>query len=218
MSIVFFRLYRKNQCIGATNAELVKEQNHRVKNNLQIVSSLLSLQANRLTDESAKNAVAEGQLRVEAMAILHRQLYDGDQLAMINPAEFIPELVDMVLQTFGYTHVRLVYDIDAFVLPADSALPVSLILNELTTNACKYAFPDHPDPVFHVSCRQKKNQIDLLVADNGPGMLPQFPIDARSTSSTSFGMRLIQMQVDQLRGMYTFAKQTGTVFTLTFTV
>ncbi|WP_198174894.1 sensor histidine kinase [Spirosoma arboris] len=216
MSVVFFRLYRKNQRISRQNAELVKEQNHRVKNNLQVVSSLLSLQSNRLDDETARTAVGESQMRVETMAILHRRLYDSDALAQVNLQEYIPELVDIVLQTYGNIHIQPLYDIELIELSADRALALGLLLNELTTNACKYAFPSHSDPVFRISCQHKNNQIKLCVADNGAGFAPPLLTDLSSKSQLSFGMRLIQMQVEQLRGSYQFTNSGGTLFTLKF--
>lgn len=216
MSIVFYRLYRRNQRISVHNAELVKEQNHRVKNNLQVVSSLLNLQANRLTDETAKKAVEESQLRIETMAILHRRLYDNDSLAQIDLSEFIPELVDSVLQAFGYAYIQPIYELEPISLSADRALSLGLLLNELATNACKYAFPDHPEPVFRVSCQREANRIRLSVADNGLGVVLPSLTDSPSKPRLSFGMRLIQMQADQLRGTYQFVNQGGTLFTLEF--
>lgn len=220
MSIVFFRLYRKNQRISRRNAELVKEQNHRVKNNLQVVSSLLSLQSNRLADAVAQKAVEESQLRVETMAILHRKLYDGDGLVVVNLPEFISELVERVLQTFGYGFVIPQLDLSPIDLSADHALPVGLIINELTTNACKYAFPDNADPVFRVATKQTQHQIELIVSDNGPGFKGKPLPDPTTNRPKSFGLRLIHMQVEQLRGTYRFYadNSTGTTFTMSFSV
>ncbi|WP_461113325.1 histidine kinase dimerization/phosphoacceptor domain -containing protein [Spirosoma jeollabukense] len=215
-SIIFFRLYRRNQRISTRNAELVKEQNHRVKNNLQVVSSLLNMQANRLTDQTARKAVEESQLRIETMAILHRRLYDNDLLARIDLSEFIPELIDSVLQAFGYAYIQPIYELEPISLSADRALSLGLLLNELATNACKYAFPDHPKPAFRVSCCRETNRIRLSVADNGLGFVSPSPPDSLSKPRLSFGMRLIQMQVDQLRGTYQFASMGGTLFTLEF--
>ncbi len=230
MSLVFFRLYRKNQRISRRNAELVREQNHRVKNNLQVVASLLSLQANRLTDNTAQQAVEESQLRVQAMATLHRRLYDGEHLTSVYLPDYLTELVEDVLVAFGYPHLQPELDIAPITLSADEALPLGLILNELTTNACKYAFPDHPAPVFRVSCQQHINQIQLEVADNGPGLegpgLDGPGVDSpglegtaepRLKNADSFGMRLIQLEADQLRGSHQFTVADGTRFTLTFT-
>ena len=242
MSLVFFRLYRKTRRMSRWNEELVKEQNHRVKNNLQIVSSLLSLQAKRLSDEAARKAVEESQLRVNSMAIIHRRLYDGDKLVSIDLSEFIPELVGDVLNAYGYTNVQTRLDIGPITLAADKAIPLGLILNELTTNACKYAFPYTDMPIFSIQCYQKNNRIKIAVADNGNGWT-----DARSTHSSksvahmlgvsnwgrepvtaprkvttqreSFGMQLIRAQTEQLYGTFGFSESqesAGVVFTLEF--
>lgn len=232
MSIVFYRLNRKNQRISRHNAALVKEQNHRVKNNLQVVSSLLSLQAKRLTDETAKKAVEESRLRIESMAILHRRLYDGDTLARVELDTFVPEVVSGVLNAYGRTAVQLKFGIDAISLSTDKAVPLGLILNELTTNACKYAFPAGETPYYSVSCRRHRQFIELEVADNGPGLdgpglinsgLNGFTTSQPIMRQASFGMQLIQAQVDQLRGTYQFYSSSsdnispGTRFSMRFT-
>lgn len=216
MSVVFYRLSRKNKRISLQNAELVREQNHRVKNNLQTMSNLLTLQANRLTDEVAKRAVAESQLRIETMALLQRQLYDGNQLARVDLAEFIPELVEMVLQAFGYDYIEPIYTLSPTNISADQAMPVALILNELTTNACKYAFPDNPNPVFRVSFQQRGNQLTLTIADNGPGFALPAANGVLVKTRTGFGTKLIQTQVQQLRASSQITTKNGTQFTLSF--
>ncbi|KAA9353937.1 sensor histidine kinase [Larkinella humicola] len=217
-SVVFFRLYRKNQRISARNAELVKEQNHRVKNNLQVVSSLLNLHSRQLVDETARKAVEESQLRVQAMALLHRRLYDGEGLVTVNLPDFIPELVESVIRTFGYSGIQTIYNLEEIELPATHALSLGLIVNELTTNACKYAFPDHPDPVFRVMSRRQGNALLLIVTDNGPGL----PLSQTGTAifreSKTFGMRLIQIQVDQLYGSCQFHSEEGTRFEMQFKI
>ncbi|MVM39019.1 hypothetical protein GO730_18165 [Spirosoma sp. HMF3257] len=223
MSVVFFRLSRKNQRISHRNVELIKEQNHRVKNNLQVVSSLLSLQAKRLTDEAAKKAVEESRLRVQSMAIIHRKLYDGDKLAVVNLDEFIQELVNGVLKSFGYPFATVQYAIDTNSLSADKAIPLGLILNELITNACKYAFPQNENPHLTVRCYAQHAKLYLQVTDNGPGL--EVPViqtdDLYDPQTKSFGMSLIQAQVMQLNGTYQFSsadktESTGTTFTMEF--
>ncbi|GAB3936654.1 sensor histidine kinase [Larkinella terrae] len=215
---VFFILYRKNRRISIRNAELVKEQNHRVKNNLQVVSSLLNLQSRQLVDETAKKAVEESQLRVQAMAILHRRLYDGDGLVTVNLDEFIQELVTSVIRTFGYSEIRTVFDLAPVELSANDALSLGLIVNELTTNACKYAFPDHPDPVFQIVGEKQENVLKLTIADNGPGLPAQAGIDDSLTQRKTFGMRLIQIQVNQLAGVGRFSSQPGVRFEMQFKI
>ncbi|WP_040005658.1 sensor histidine kinase [Fibrisoma limi] len=221
----FFRLNRRNQRISRRNEQLVKEQNHRVKNNLQVISSLLNLQAKRLADEAARTAVEESQLRVQSMAILHRRLYDGDRLAEANLDEFIRELVEGVLRTYGSPPVQPDYNIDPIYLSADQAVPVGLILNELTTNACKYAFPGNDHPTFQVDCYLRSNRIHIRVTDNGPGFDQGSEVGRTRPGSVvlkkeSFGMTLIKAQVNQLRGTYQFDpnQPTGTLFTMEFKI
>ncbi len=211
--VVFYRLYRQNQRISRRNAELVKEQNHRVKNNLQVVSSLLSLQSNRLYDEASKQAVAESQSRIETMAILHRRLYDSEQLVGVYLNEFIVEVTERVLHSFGYYDIHPKYDIPPIEMEADHALRVGLIINELATNACKYAFPNNDAPAFWIACVQKGGYLTLTVSDNGSG----FVYSPKSVKT--FGMRLIEMQVEQLEGTYQFQSEgNGAVFWMKFRV
>ena len=225
--VTYFRLNQKNERISRQNADLVKEQNHRVKNNLQVVSSLLSLQASRLTDEVARQAVEESQLRVQSMAILHRRLYDGQQLAQVESNEFIRELVSGVLLSFGYLAVPVQYSLDRIFLSVDKATPLGLILNELITNACKYAFPANRQPQLWINCHQRGRTVTLTVADNGPGMADaegsMLQTDNLLVAKTrTFGLTLVEAQVTQLNGRGRFdsggAGRRGTVFTLDFTV
>jgi two-component sensor histidine kinase len=201
---LFYRLSRKNQRLSLHNAALVQEQNHRVKNNLQLVSSLLSLQSNRLSDESAKNAVADSQRRIEVMSLLHRKLYDADNLIHVNVADFIRELTDMVLETFDLQQVKTSYQLPATItLSADYVMRIGLIVNELVTNSCKYAFCGHPDPTLYLEVTLDKNRFWLRVADNGKG------VDVTKLPLNTFGLRLIQIQVEQLYGTYKFENKDG---------
>lgn len=211
-SVTFYRLSQKNSRLSVHNVTLVQEQNHRVKNNLQLISSLLSLQSNRLVDESARHAVEDSQRRIEVMSLLQRKLYDGDNLTTVHVADFIRELTEMVLQTFELDEVETTYQIPStLTLSADYVMRIGLIVNELVTNACKYAFPGNPHPALQLEAALDKTTFHLRVADNGKGF------DILPVSSKSFGMRLIQIQVEQLYGTYQFENKGGTVFTMTFT-
>ena len=225
-AFVFFKQNRKSQRISLSNQELVKEQNHRVKNNLQIISSLLSLQAEQLTDQKAKAAVEESLLRVKSIAILHHRLYDGKQLAKVDIEEFIPEVVRGVLQTFGATDILTDFIIDPIFLSADKATPVGLILNELVTNSCKYAFPDNDAPRLTVICEQKAGNIHFSVEDNGAGIVKtgamQEKVFIPDKNWGSFGTQVIEAQLSQLRatGGYDTANRngkSGTIFQMDFT-
>ena len=220
---IFFRLYRKNQQTSRWNSELLQEQNHRVKNNLQVISSLLHMQSKRLTDTAAKKAVEETRLRVESMAILHRRLYDGEKFAKVNLDEFIPEVVEGVLTSYGYDHIRPTFEISNITLNADKAVRLGLILNELSTNACKYAFPFTELPKFSIQCLCVQNKLKLLVCDNGAGIINAATGQDKNGKKGAFGLSLIQTQVVQLNGnsQFNFSDRlanTGTEFTLEFRV
>ena len=215
VSVAFYRISVKNQRLSESNALLVHEQNHRVKNNLQLVSSLLNLQLNRLSDDATKNILEETQLRIEVMSTLQRTLYSGQTLGEVQMHDFLNEVIKIGLQTFGYQHVQTQTQIEGSLhLPIDHAMRIGLIVNELLTNACKYAFPDHPNPQWTLSCHQANRLWTLQVADNGPGFTPPQPI----TRKSSFGMRLIQLQAEQLYANYSFEINKGSLFHMTFKV
>jgi two-component sensor histidine kinase len=236
-SIILFRLYRINKRTSLHNAELVREQNHRVKNNLQVVSSLLTMQARRLTNEVARKAVEESRLRIDSMAFVHRRLYESDKLVAVNLSEFIQDLTDGVLETFDCGHVHVELNVEANYLSADKATPLGLILNELITNACKYAFPGQMQPMLRIDCHLKHDLIKLRFMDNGPGLDESLAITVMESQSArspkSFGMLLIRSLVAQLRGTCQFSAawtvapvgslaetspetSPGTLFTLSF--
>ncbi|WP_435354128.1 sensor histidine kinase [Emticicia sp. SJ17W-69] len=195
LSSILFKLFKKNQLISKRNAILIQEQNHRVKNNLQVISSLLNLQANMLEDKEAKQAVDESQLRIEAMAILHRQLYDTDQLDKIDMAVFISELSEIIFQSYGLNDIETDFDITIHEMPADKAIFFGLMLNELISNACKHAFKNHPNPILIINFSEYAEELILKVKDNGFKKTTNL-----KTHSTSFGLKLINMMTVQLDG------------------
>lgn len=209
-SIIFYNLYRKNQRISLKNQELVHEQNHRVKNNLQTVSSLLSLQARQLTDHTAIQAITNSQLRIQSMVILHRRLYDTEQLAHVFLPAFIKEITEAVHKTFGYAHITPEFVIENVYLHADKAIPFGLILNELVTNCCKYAYPTHPQPSLLIECKRLNDQIHIAVTDNG--------LHASSNESIkkTFGMKLIRAQLEQLYAQSQVDTSNGYRFSMYF--
>ena len=214
-SIAFYRISVKNQRLSESNATLVQEQNHRVKNNLQLVSSLLNLQLNRLTDDATKSILEETQLRIEVMSTLQRTLYSGQTLGEVQMHDFLNEIVKIGLQTFGYQHVQINTHIaHSLYLPIDHAMRIGLIVNELLTNACKYAFADHETPHWTLACEQSNRTWTLKINDNGPGFIPPQPI----TRKSSFGMRLIQLQAEQLYATFNFEINNGSQFLMKFKV
>lgn len=208
-AVIFYLLYRKNREISRQNALLVKEQSHRFRNNLQVVSDLLSMQTRRVIDaEAAKQAIEESQVRLNAMSVLHSKLYQKDQLNAIPADPFFRELITGVLNTFALTHVKVNYSLSPVELSPDEALSLGLILTELTTNACKYAFKDHPDPQYDLQVTVSGNDLRMRINDNGR--------HTREPSGASFGMKIIALQVRQLHGEYHFRENRGLEFEMNY--
>lgn len=193
---------------------LMKELHHRVKNNLQIISSLLSLQSFRIKDDAASKAVRDGQQRIEAMSLIHQKLYTRDNITEINIKEYINDLVDSLQSAYGFGQDDIIIkmNIDNELMNVDQAIPLSLIINELVTNAFKYAYEDNKDPELVVNLRRKENNIELIVADNGKGV----DVQEWNNKEGSFGKELIQTFVKQLNGYMDLITDQGTRFTLTF--
>ena len=217
LSVLFFRLSRKYRRISRQNKSLLLDQRHQSKNNHALVLSLLRAQVGRLSDPQSKQAAEETRLRVEAMSSIHRRLFEDDSQT-VELSQYITEVVSDILYAFGYDHIAPDYWLDPIELDAKRTLNLGLILTELVTNACKYAFPDHPNPTLVVSCQQRGKSVELVVADNGAGFDFSTVSADSFDSSTSLGMSLIQIQVEQLNGKFAFSNQGGTTFTMTFKV
>lgn len=191
----------------------MRELHHRVKNNLAIVSSLLKLQSNRLEDEKAVQAVRVGQQRVEAMSLIHQRLYHTDRVATVNMREYLTDLAGSLMLAYGYQAdaFDLHIDIGEEELDVDVAMPLGLIVNELVTNAFKYAYANVQRPRLRISLRNG-NGITLEVQDNGPGIETA---DWQQTGHrSSFGKRLIVSLSEQLDGRFELVKHNGTLFRL----
>ena len=192
---------------------LMKELHHRVKNNLAIVSSLLSMQSNRLEDKNAAKAVREGQMRVQAMSLIHQRLYKTDDVSTVNIKDYFTELAESLMQAYGHTpdDFDLTIEVENPALDVDLAIPLGLIVNELITNSFKYAYEGIERPALHISLKNDK-EITLKIQDNGIG------IDEKlvNQKSNSFGQKLIKGLSKQLRGTYKFENNQGTYFELSF--
>uniref|UniRef100_UPI00037198E6 sensor histidine kinase n=1 Tax=Spirosoma spitsbergense TaxID=431554 RepID=UPI00037198E6 len=181
---------------------LMKELHHRVKNNLAIVSSLLSLQSDRLTDPDAIRAVEQGQHRVDAMSLIHQRLYRTDNVLRVNLGEYVTDLAESLMQAYGYSHdtfdLRIM--VDQHEVNVDMAIPLGLILNELLTNAFKHAYRDVDRPALSIRL-QHNDGLTLEVEDNGPGFDTerwQHPEQLES-----FGWQLINSLSQQVGGLMT---------------
>jgi two-component sensor histidine kinase len=160
----------------------------------------LSLQLNRLEDQQAVKAFQEGQRRIEAIALIHQRLYQSEELTAIDMGQFVEELTLNTMIAYGYQpgSVRLHIRSDVEVLDIDMAVPFSLIVNEILTNAFKYAIPNVPDPTLTIALLKQEGLL-LEVADNGPGI----NLAHWHSPTSSFGKRLIKGLSDQLGGTLT---------------
>lgn len=193
---------------------LLKEVYHRVKNNLQVVSSLINLQAGNVKNEATGDLLKQSADRIKAMALLHEKLYQSKDLAKIDFKDYIRSLVDHLL--FGYgTHASKIavnLQVDQVHLNVDTAIPCGLIINELLSNALKHAFPGEKRGEINISFTQSQGELVLVIADNGIGIPGQLDIN----KSASLGLQLVNTLINQLMGRMTIDRGTGTAFTLRF--
>lgn len=186
---------------------MLRELHHRVKNNLQIVSSLLGLQRYKSEDAAAISVLQESQDRVQAMSLIHQRLYKNDALSSVNIREYLVDLCESLLSSYGYDRDRFELDISVCtdVLDIDQALPIGLIVNELVTNAFKYAYPGVGRPALRISLEQDHRNLVLVVRDNGVGI----DEERWRQGKDSFGKQLIGALCKQLRATQQMAALAG---------
>lgn len=192
---------------------LLSEIHHRVKNNLQIVTSLLSLQSSYITDPDALAMFRESQQRVKAMALIHEKLYGSKDFAHISFSDYLASVASDLVSSYHRPSVRLVIDTSSANVDITTAIPCGLIVNELVTNAFKHAFPGGREGTITVSLRADDTGTHILsVRDDGVG----FPEDLDFRNTTSLGLQLVTALVDQLDGTITLDRTRGTTFIIKF--
>jgi PAS domain S-box-containing protein len=195
---------------------LLKEIYHRVKNNLQVVYSLLNLQSRKVSDPVALSVLRDSQNRVRAMALVHEKLYKSDDLTRIDLADYIRSLAYSLLETYhsGSSHIALRLEIEPYSLDIETALPCGLILTELMSNSLKYAFPGgRPGEITITSSLRTDRQVCLQVRDNGIGLSNDFDLGRVS----SLGLSLVQNLTKQIKGEVTILpRPVGSAFQITF--
>jgi PAS domain S-box-containing protein len=193
---------------------LLKEVHHRVKNNLQIISSLLALQARETADPAVRRLFEESQGRIRSMALIHEQLYQSGELAQINFAEYARRLCAHLVDSSAdaQRRIRLNLAVDPIPLPLNYAIPCGMILNELISNALKHAFPADRAGEIEVQFALAEGRNRLTVRDNGVGLDP-----ATAKSKTgSLGLKVVDALVKQLSGRLTIDSAAGANFTIDF--
>ena len=200
--VTFENNKKKNSLLKKKNEEkefLLKEIHHRVKNNLGIVSSLLDLQADKIKDPKIISAIEESRNRVYSMSLIHQKLYQGKNLSSIGMKEYLVDLSEHILYSFGgKDRIEYKYDLENMELHVDSAIPIGLIVNELLTNSYKHAFPDDRKGIINIVCKHmSEDRILLEVSDNGIGLLE---FDKEDSQGSGFGTQLIDLLIQQLDG------------------
>jgi PAS domain S-box-containing protein len=193
---------------------LLKEINHRVKNNLQVVSSLLALQHDTIKDPRALRSLRESERRIQAMALVHETLYETSDLGRANLGPYIPTLSSQLMRAYGVTSDRIAVHlhVDEVKLPLDAAVPCGLIVSELLSNCFKHAFPEGHAGEVTVTLTREADGIKLCVQDSGCGL----PADLDVGNMESLGFQLVSALSEQLQGTLTLERDGGTAVTLTF--
>ena len=209
--IQYRRQLRKNAIIRKQSGELEvlnKEIHHRVKNNLQVISSMLDLQSQTLQDDQATAIIKEGIQRVQSMAFIHQNLYQGHSVNSVNMNEYIRMLSNHLFQTYNIRRdkIRLHTSIEELNLHTDTAIPLGMILNELISNSLKYAFTGREEGDIRVTMKRSDNELLLQVKDNGRGLPEGFSPD----TVTSFGYEIIKAFAQKMKARINIDGSQGT--------
>ncbi len=206
-----YRFRKKNQEIQLLNREL----SHRVKNNLEFISSLLKLQSRELKDAGSKEALKDSENRIQALSSVYKRLYGDDGIVPINLQEYLTELTDNLKETYQTEDRDLKIEMHAnkLLVPAEKATKIGLIVNELVTNSIKYAFQDQSDPVIKVAFQKNKEELQLHFSDNGVGAENKTEDESREKS---FGLGLVEKLVKQLSGSMQTQNKDGLAYEFSF--
>jgi two-component sensor histidine kinase len=195
---------------------LLKEVNHRVKNNLQIVMNLLQSQSVYMANDSAQQAILESQNRVRSIALIHDQLYKTEHTTEINLTAYIKELIYSLNGSLNRktNNIRLRWEIDNISIDVSQAIPVGIILNEMVTNALKYAFPENEMGTITILVKQTGDYIEMQISDNGVGLPADFDFDSTNT----LGITLLKGLTGQLKGTFSVENNNGLTISVKFPV
>lgn len=194
---------------------LLREIHHRVKNNMQVISSLLMLQSQNIEDKKYKNMFIESQTRIHSMALIHEKLYQSENIAQINFKEYIEGIVSNIFESYCIKrNIKIDINIENIPLNIDYAVPCGLIINELVTNSLKYAFPGERQGKIQISLKSKdNNMIQLLISDDGIGISKDMDIQ----NTKSLGLHLVTALAEgQLQGKIIINRERGTEFQIDF--
>lgn len=194
---------------------LLKEVHHRVKNNLQVISSILNLQSSYIADKKVIELLKESQNRIKSMSFIHESLYQSKNFSSVKFSAYIHHLVNNLLLSYKpkEKNISLIQKIDNVFLNLDQAIPCGLIINELVSNALKYAFKKKGKGELNISITEdKKENVKITIADNGPGL----PKEVNYRNTQSLGLQLVMVLVSQLRGVVQLNNKKGAKYIITF--
>ena len=196
---------------------LLQEIHHRVKNNMQVINSLLKLQSNNIEDNQTKEILKDSQSRVYAMSAVHETLHGSERLSEIDLKTYLTKITTSVFQTYSTEHqkVKLNSNVDNSPISINQAYPLGLIINELLSNSLKYAFPDERKGKIDVSLKKLDKELELTFADNGIGI--SNGLDWKNPST--LGLKLVRTLVEnQLDGSIDMESNNGSKFTIKFNI
>lgn len=212
-----YRLAKEQKSIieqkNKENELLLSEIHHRVKNNLQVISSLLSLQERSMESGSAKSAIHEGKERVKSMELVHKMLYQGNSFSGIEMKDYVDKLSLGLIESFGLDkkNVEIITGFKAITLDVDAAIPLGLILNELIVNSLKHAVSTTEKLILKIEIHEDEaKKLQLSIADNGKGKVSDIE------NSNSFGLKIIRALVRQLDGIMDIKEENGIRFSIAF--
>ena len=206
-------MYDKDKCLNEKDW-LLKEVHHRVKNNLQIVMSLLSTQSAYLQNNDAIEAIRESRNRVQSISLIHQKLYSGSNVASIDMPAYVADLIGYLRDGFDTATqgIRFEQLVEPIKIDLAQAVPLGLILNEAITNAIKYAFPKKDGHVIVGLQTLEHDTVLLTISDNGKGLPEDFDIK----TSSSLGMEMMKALSKQLGGTFEIKSKSGTTITIEF--
>ncbi|MFO0727638.1 MAG: histidine kinase dimerization/phosphoacceptor domain -containing protein [Myxococcota bacterium] len=205
------RAERERNDLNAQLKVLLQEVHHRVKNNLQIISSLLNMQIRQVSDQDGRIALEDCRRRVEAIGLIHEKLYQSQDYSRVPFSDYVRGLAENVYEALGATinQVRLELEIESMSMAVDRAIPCGLLLNELITNAIRHAFPGRRPGLVRVALRRADpTRVELVVEDDGVGMPEGFDVQ----KSNSLGMQLVHTLVEQVHADLEICHEHGTRF------
>lgn len=224
LGLISFLLYKRSQERKENNNILTeknkniqllhKDVSHRMKNNLSFISTLLQMQGRRLESGEAKQAIKEGETRVEAMSILHRKLHMQPEETSVLLGDYLEELCTNLKETYPYLGKQPIinHNVENIQMDGDTAVRVGLIVNELVTNSFKYAFVNQPNPTLDIQVKKNNDSLELIYQDNGMGLPETF----NEKQTKSLGFKLIQTMTKQLEGTMQVENKDGAFFHFNF--